>query len=149
MGYFNCKLLDGYAVDQADDGYLFTTPWLDVKQAKAYAISVVFSGTATGTLILESSNESDIGSPSGFLTPATPPGLSQINTVNVLGPQPQFNGLDAKAIPGATASITTASTTEFDSGLLFTAMPGHRWVRVKYTGSAGTGTVSAWANVKF
>lgn len=140
MSFFNAKILDGYAVNNPD-GYSFVSSWIDVKQAFAYAISVTFTGTATGTLKLQSSNESDIGSPWGVVTGNT--------TVPVWGPQPQSNGLDAKDIPSTSTSITSAGVTEFDSGTLFNSSPGHRWVRVVYTGTAGTGTVVAWVSVKF
>ena len=135
MSYFNSKLLDGYALNTTD-GYTYTTQWTDVKQAFAYSVSAVFTGTPNGTLKLQASNESDIGSPWGV-----PAGTT---TVPVWGPQPQLNGSDATNIAGATSTISAAGTVMFDVSL-----PGHRCVRAVYTSSSGNATVNMWINVKF
>ena len=131
MSYFSYKLYDGYVVNVAD-GYSFVSPWTDIKQMTTYSISVLFGGTPTGTLHLETSNESDVSN--GQII-----GTTSNEGVNALNAQPAFNGLDANTYPGSTQAITAAGTTTYD-----VALPGHRWVRVVYVASGGNATCSIW-----
>jgi hypothetical protein len=135
--YFNYKLFDGYAVNAAD-GYSFNTPWTDVKQAQSYSISCMFTGTPSGTLSLQTSNESDLASPYGNII-----GTQSAAGVNALNSQPQNNGLDANTYPNSTFTISSAGTTTYDVPL-----PGHRWVRLVYTATSGTAVATIWVDVK-
>ena len=147
MSHFNHYILDGYAINVAD-GYSFTSAWFDVKNALGWSVTTTFTGTSSGTLILQASNESDIAAPMGYQQ-LTSPGTGS-TSLYVPADQPQDNGLDAVAISGATATISGTGTTLFDSGLLFNSVPGMRWIRLVYTGSTGVGVlVSASINVKW
>ena len=97
-------------------------------------MSCQFLGTTTGTLSLQTSDESDLASPYGNII-----GTQSAAGVNALNAQPQNNGLDANTYPNSTFSITSAGTTTYDVPL-----PGHRWVRLVYTGSAGNTTCNIW-----
>ena len=147
MSNFNHNILDGYIINNAD-GYSFQSAWFDVKNALGWSVTTTFSGTTAGTLILQASNESDIASPMGFQQ-ATSPGTGS-TSLYVPADQPKNNGLDAVAITGATATISGAGTTLFDSGLLFNSVPGMRWIRLQYTGTTGVNiSVTAQINVKW
>lgn len=139
MANFNVSILDGYVLNPAD-GYSFTTKWIDVKNALAYSISINFlagsGGTATGTLTLQCSNESDVGSPMG--------GVQGTQPTN--GPQPFHNGLDAFTVTSSSKSIIANGVSLYDI-----SFPGYRWVRVVFAGtSASNGCkTNIWTNVKW
>ena len=142
MSLSNFNILDGYEAD----GYSFKTPWIDIRMYNSISISSQFTGSPDGYLSLDCSNESDVGSPSGFITPATPPGLSHIGTVNVLGPQPQFNGLDATTITGPPTTLTQIVTSGVTTFSII--LPGYRWVRLVYASSSGSYSITSWFNGK-
>jgi len=139
MANFDTKVLDGYVLNSAD-GYSFTTKWIDVKNAFAYSWSCNLSGagTATGTLSVQTSNESDLGSPSG--------GLQGTSPSAVLGPQPYNNGLDANTLPGTNVIIISNGVTTIDVGY-----PGHRWSRLVFTGTSASNAdlANVWFNAKW
>lgn len=143
MANFCQFIYDGYALNPAD-GYTFQSAWFDVKNAFAYSISCTFSGgTPTGTLSLNCSNETDIGSPMGYAQVNSPATGSTAQYVPA--DQPSRGAQDSVQITGATQSITTLGTTTFD-----VSQPGHRWVQLQYLGSADVGTlVTASINVKW
>ena len=147
MSNYNSYMLDGYALTPGD-GYSFVSAWFDCKNALAWSVTTTVSGTTAGTLILEASNESDIGSPMGYQQ-KTSPGTGS-TALYVPADQPQQNGLDAVAITGATATLSAKGTTLFDSGLLFNSPPGMRWIRLRYTGTTGDGIlVYSSINIKW
>lgn len=135
---------DGYSVSLAD-GYSFVTPWVDTRNFGNYSFTITMTGTFTGSLLLQSSNEQALNDPWGNIVGSNPPSAQG---VAALSAQPAFGGLDAATVSNTTTSITGPNVTVFDSGLLYISQPACRWFRVVYTGTAGTGKVVIWFNAK-
>jgi len=154
------KLLDGYNVGSASDGYSFVTQWVPVEDAFAFSISVRFfdnfgsgsgaGGSPSGTLQLNCSNEDSIGLPGGLTGLVGnqgglgAPGLA----TSLFGIQPRYNGLDSVPITQPVTSVVTINslgTTFYDI-----AQKGFKWIQVQYTGvGPGEALCDVWFNKKW
>lgn len=137
------SFVDGYIMNWSGTGYSFNSPWLNVKDAFGFSVSVRFYGASapTGTLSLNCSNEDSISSPVGGIT-----GLGSSTQTSSLGEQPRYNGLDSVTITQPTTSvipITTNGTYTYDL-----AQRGFRWLQVVFSGSSGT-YVDIWFTKKW
>lgn len=100
-----------------------TSPPAIVDHAWGYAIQVVITGTATGTVKLQ-----------GSCDPGPNANFQAANDPYVV---------DWTDIANSSQPVTGAGTVTYD--VVKTAYP---WVRVVYTASSGTGTISARYNAK-
>lgn len=105
------------SVDQESPGY-----WLD--QVYGVAFQAVFSGSPTGTVHLEGSN--DRGLP---LMPGQPPSDQGVVTWN--------------EILNSNTAVTGAGPVTWNYNGVF-----YRWIRLVYVAISGTGTVTVTVNTK-
>lgn len=95
---------------------------IDLQQDWIYAIQANWSGSSIGTFKLQISCDNVNPKPSGFTDPAT-------NVVNWSDYTGSFSSATAQA-----------GSSNFTWNVLY---PGYRWVRLVYTGSSGSGIMSA------
>lgn len=99
-----------------------TTIGLDIQQLYSYAIGAVFSGTMAGTFVLQVS--SDIV----LMAPGSDPAANVINWYDY--------------------TDSAVSISEGGNYLWNVNPAGYRWVRLKYTKSSGTGSLSVYFDGK-
>ncbi len=110
---------DGYM--GSTDGY--TSVGWSVARMEHVSITAAYTGTPSGTLVLQASND-----------------RGDKNSAN------WFAGPDVGnwvTIANSSVTVTTADTTVWNL-----SNTGHRWLRVKYTWTASTGTLNVTANAK-
>lgn len=99
-----------------------TTIGLDIQQLYSYAIGAVFSGTMAGSFILQVSSDLVL------MAPGSDPAANVVNWYDY------------------TSSSQTISA---GGNFLWNVTPaGYRWVRLKYTRSSGSGSLSVYFDGK-
>ena len=161
MSMFTCKILDGYVLNTAD-GYSANSPWIDLHSSPFFSISVAITGTPTGGLTLQQSNDQNSAeAPRGLVGSAAfvAPALGVAND-----PYPVTAGspygtptdgttvvLSGQVIVGGAGTVSTNSVTVSAAGVTnFTCSTfAARWVRLVYTETSNAViTLDAWMHRK-
>jgi hypothetical protein len=97
---------------------------IEVNQLYAWSIQAEWTGTPTGAFTIQVSND---------ILPLAP------STSNPVGPNPAANVVNWSTYTGS-AVVTSGSSGNW---MWISQLGPYKWVRLSYTGTSGTGTVTA------
>ncbi len=140
MNFATLKLVDGASLN-VDDGYGYTSDWVDVHSSSGISVSVVFTGGApAGTVKLQQSNDRQ------WTGSAVVP-LISVGADNSSGTTKVVS--DIADVPTGTGAVSASVAAAGVVYVMNQFLAPYRWLRVVYTPSMNSNTqLDVFVNIK-